>query len=521
MDSATFSDIRRQATDQLRLSYAAPFSPQGAQALLDSLSEASSAPYLAAVIIFLPQFATQTELSLALSAETPQGALLSVARGCVQRLLAHAATTTASRSPPSFEQGSTSASPQQPQQPREAGESTHVTSPFKAPSLPVVYDNGGSLSVALAFESEGDETHCDEEEEWTVGFNTDARPLGTSTLDNLLPKTKDKHSFAKLAPLGRQSAKILNAYISDISGAEFKFKTCPDVRMGDHEALLKRLPVPVVQNQKFSVQGIASTSFVHPAPPLAPPQGYEIPKAAAAQAADLAKLQTARRQELVKLLLPSAEAARRVADLLHSFSDPQTSPTALFQSFAPSEEDEDWAALDEKSKFAHVVCKAFASIGTLASIASDRACLAAHAAMVHDYDLQLQRVAAVSSQEKSLKSEAIGRHVAGTFDAGSAVPQERLRQAGVGAASSIKHLQAEVFKLSSQFAKLAAGKSKQGNKKKAPNLTWKKKDEEAPQPGKKTASALAQTAEGADLPAPKKAKASKAKGGGPPANGSQ
>ena len=79
MDSATFSDIRRQATDQLRLSYAAPFSPQGAQALLDSLSEASSAPYLAAVIIFLPQFATQTELSLALSAETPQGALLSVA----------------------------------------------------------------------------------------------------------------------------------------------------------------------------------------------------------------------------------------------------------------------------------------------------------------------------------------------------------------------------------------------------------------------------------------------------------
>ena len=129
-----FSDIRRQAMDQLRSTYAAPFSTQGAQALLDSLSEASSAPYLAAVIIFLPQFATQTELSQALSAETCQGDLLSVARGCVQRLQAHAATAVAARPPPSVELGSTSASPQQPQQLREAGERTHVTSPFKAPS---------------------------------------------------------------------------------------------------------------------------------------------------------------------------------------------------------------------------------------------------------------------------------------------------------------------------------------------------------------------------------------------------
>ena len=519
-----FSDIRRQAMDQLRSTYAAPFSTQGAQALLDSLSEASSAPYLAAVIIFLPQFATQTELSQALSAETCQGDLLSAARGCVERLQAHAATAVAARPPPSVELGSTSASPQQPQQLREAGERTHVTSPFKAPSLPVVYDNGGSLSVALAFDPDGDDDNSGEEEDWTTGFNTDARPQGTSTLDNLLPSVKDKNNFAKLTPLSRQSAKILNAYLSDISGNDFTFRTLLDVRLGDHEALLKRLPVPVVQNQKFSVQGIASTSFVHPATPLAPPQGYEIPKAAAAQATDLAKLQTARRQELVKLLLPSAEAARRVADLLHSFSDPQSGPTALFQSFAPSEEDEDWTARDEKAKFALVVSNAFAAIGSLASIASDRACLAAHAALIHDYDLQLQRVAAVSPQEKTLKSEAIGRHVVRTFDAGSAVPPERLQQAGASTASAIKHLNSEVLKLSSQFSKLSSARSKQGNKKKAPNLSWKKKDDaqqDAPNPGKKTSSALAQTAEGADLPMPKKAKASKAKGGGRPANGSQ
>ena len=164
---------------------------------------------------------------------------------------------------------------------------------------------------------------------------------------------------------------------------------------------------------------------------------------------------------------------------------------------------------------------AFAAIGSLASIASDRACLAAHAALIHDYDLQLQRVAAVSPQEKTLKSEAIGRHVVRTFDAGSAVPPERLQQAGASTASAIKHLNSEVLKLSSQFSKLSSARSKQGNKKKAPNLSWKKKEEEAPNPGKKTSSALAQTAEGADLPTPKKAKASKAKGGGRPANGSQ
>jgi hypothetical protein len=86
MDTTTFITIRSQAVARLQAGFPLPIVKSRAEELHRSLQESSTRPYLAAVILYLPDLASETGLGVALSHESPQATLLEAARLCTTSL---------------------------------------------------------------------------------------------------------------------------------------------------------------------------------------------------------------------------------------------------------------------------------------------------------------------------------------------------------------------------------------------------------------------------------------------------
>jgi hypothetical protein len=87
MDTTTFITIRSQAVARLQASFPLPIVKSRAEELHQSLRESSTRPYLAAVILYLPDLASEAGLGAALSHESPQATLLEAARLCTTSLV--------------------------------------------------------------------------------------------------------------------------------------------------------------------------------------------------------------------------------------------------------------------------------------------------------------------------------------------------------------------------------------------------------------------------------------------------
>ena len=141
---------------------------------------------------------------------------------------------------------------------------------------------------------------------------------------------------------------------------------------------------------------------------------------------------------------------------------------------------------------------------------------------MEDYDLQLHRVYAVSPQSSHILDSALGRASSAAFSPHSAVAEAKLKGEDAVSVGSLGKAITSLEKILS--AKGAS--SPYSSRKKSP--PWAKdagkgaSAKQPPKPGKKTPSALEEAAgEDAPLPAHKKAKPFKGKGGGRPAAGQQ
>jgi hypothetical protein len=227
--------------------------------------------------------------------------------------------------------------------------------------------------------------------------------------------------------VGKQAASCLAKYWQELTTERASFRSdVKDIRKGDHALLRKRLPDAIVEGGRYSLKGMSKSL---PATPLVPKgTTHEPSKADKATSHALEKRQKICREPLNKLLLPAAETALRVADLLLVNDNPQSLVASLLQAFGPEADDQDFEALAPEQQLAAVVFQAFAAIGDAARIASYRACLVVHDACLEDYDLQLQRVYAVSPQSNQLLDSALGRAAAATFSPHSAVAEAKLEQ---------------------------------------------------------------------------------------------
>ena len=507
MDSQSFITIRSQATTRLQANYPLPIVKARAEELFQTLQETSSRPYLAAVVLYFPDLASESGLGAALSHESPLTSLLDAARFCAAALVSTAGEVPMGPPPSAPLQSSSAHQPASSiaspiQQPRGQGGSAHAAPLSVVPSLPTVFKNGGMLKGALSFPRVGQEL-SDEQGD-----------------DNLVPNPNDKALSASQGVVGKQAASCLAMYWQELSAERAVFRSdVSDIRKGDHAWLRTRIPDANVEGARFSLKGMYKSQ---PAAPLVPKGTiYEPSKAAKATSDALEKRQKICREQLIKLLLPAAETARRVADLLPIHDSPQSLVNSLFEAFGPGEDDQDFRALAPELQLAAVTFQAFSAIGDAARISSDRACLAVHDSCMEDYDLQLQRVYAVSPQSNAVLDSALGRAAAAAFSPHSAVAEAKLRGDD---AASIGSLGKAITSLEKILSAKGAS-SPYSSKKKSP--PWAKdagkgaSAKQPPKPGKKTPSALEEVAGEDATPAPKKAKASKGKGGGRPAAGQQ
>jgi hypothetical protein len=211
--------------------------------------------------------------------------------------------------------------------------------------------------------------------------------------------------------LGKQTASCLAKYWQKLTAEMASFRSdVKDIRKGGHALLRKRLPEPIVEGGRYSLKGMGKSL---PATPLVPKgTTHEPSKADKATPDAQEKRQKICLEQLNKLLLPAAEPARRVADRRPVHDNPPSLAASLVQAFGPEADDQDFAALGPEQQLAAVVFQAFSAIGNAARIALDRACLAVHDFCLEDYDLQLQRVYAVSPQSNQLLDSALGRAAA-------------------------------------------------------------------------------------------------------------
>ena len=525
MDAHSFVTIRSQATTRLQANYPLPIVKARAEELFQTLQETSPRAYLAAVVLYLPDLASESGLVAALSNESPLASLLEAARFCTAALVSTAGEVPSGPPLPAPQQSSSAHQPASCiaspiQQPRGQGGSAHAAPLSVVPSLPTVFKNGGMLKVALSFPREGQELSDEQGDDFAVGFATDSEVMGSQALDNLIPNPNDKALFASQGIVGKQAASCLAMYWQELSADRAVFRSdVSDIRKGDHALLRKRLPDATVEGGRFSLKGMYKNL---PAAPLVPKgTTHEPSKADKATSDALEKRQKICREQLIKLLLPAAETARRVADLLPIHDSPQSLVNSLFEAFGPGEDDQDFRALAPEQQLAAVTFQAFSAIGDAARISSDRACLAVHDSCMEDYDLQLQRVYAVSPQSNAVLDSALGRAAAAAFSPHSAVAEAKLRGDD---AASIGSLGKAITSLEKILSAKGAS-SPYSSKKKSP--PWAKdagkgaSAKQPPKPGKKTPSALEEVAGEDATPAPKKAKASKGKGGGRPAAGQQ
>jgi hypothetical protein len=90
MDASSFISIRSQALTRLGANYPLPIVKSRAEELHQSLQVSSTRPYMAAVVLYLPDLASESGLGAALSNESPLGSLLQAARlWTVRRTMRH------------------------------------------------------------------------------------------------------------------------------------------------------------------------------------------------------------------------------------------------------------------------------------------------------------------------------------------------------------------------------------------------------------------------------------------------
>jgi hypothetical protein len=287
---------------------------------------------------------------------------------------------------------------------------------------PQVFDNGGSSSSVLTYPDdtpglEGPPPTSQSPGEAGTSWSTAVPAVGTQLYDNLVPSAHTRKVFAAEVPLTAHSQRIMQVTVASLNNEGFAYKTLADVKKGDAAKLLERLPTPWVEDRAYSTAGL---NKVHPANPIGVSADYVVPKEAATKSAALAALQKVLRQEQVRLFLPSAEAAKQVMSTTFPMDSPEALMATIFHHFAPSEdgdmkEFEDFDALPEAQQLTQVVWAAFAHVHEQARIASDRATLVASYAQLKDYDIHIQRVAAVAPQDSHLVEEAFGRTTTQTF----------------------------------------------------------------------------------------------------------
>ena len=287
---------------------------------------------------------------------------------------------------------------------------------------PQVFDNGGSSSSVLTYPDdtpglEGPPPTSLSPGEAGTSWSTVVPTVGTQLYDNLVPTARTRKVYAGEVLLTAHSQRIMQVTVAALNSEGYAYKTLADVKKGDAAKLLDRLPPSWVEDRAYSIAGL---NKVHPANPVGVSPDYVVPKEAAAKSAALAVLSKVVRQEQVRLFLPSAEAAKLVMSTTCPMESPEALMSTILHHFAPSEEGdrkefEDFDALPEAQQLTQVVWAAFAHVHEQARIASDRATLVASYAQLKDYDIHIQRVAAVAPQDSHLIEEAFGRTTTQTF----------------------------------------------------------------------------------------------------------
>jgi hypothetical protein len=80
------------------------------------------------------------------------------------------------------------------------------------------------LKVALSFSREEQEL-SEQGDDFAVDFETDTEPIGTTTLDNLVPSFKDKALFASQGSVGKQAASCLARYWQELTTERASFRS--------------------------------------------------------------------------------------------------------------------------------------------------------------------------------------------------------------------------------------------------------------------------------------------------------
>ena len=432
MDANTFATARNVQLQQLAIRFPnASFELAQAQRVENMIKENSPLTLLAAIILLLPT-ASEAAQTAACSCESAQHELLELAREAAALNRQEASRLPAQNfatAPPvhSLSPGSPASIVGTPEHNQGAAGSGHALPVSLNPAVQMVWDNGGSSKSRLTYalvEEDGEESRDE-----NLGFATQARAPVTQSLDNLAPANKYKQAFAKECQLGQHTAKMFSCYVSALTPNDFTFKSLPDVKTEDFKKTLDALPEPWVEDKRFSIHGYATHK--HAVNPTGLDEeelaAHKIPPEAQKLSDSLAKEQGIVRARQVKVLLPAAELAK----VLHTSTDPLDNPKCLAnllrQRCAQEEEAEVMDTRSELEQFEAVVHEQFAGLNELLRILSDRLTLASHLSFLQDYDLQMQRAAAVAPQNKHIVARAFGREQQRSFSPHSSLPAERMK----------------------------------------------------------------------------------------------
>jgi len=221
---------------------------------------------------------------------------------------------------------------------------------------------------------------------------------------------------------------MASGYVDVLTPSEFTFKTVPDIKFGDYRQILDVIPEPWVADKRFSMHGYVTHK--HAVNPTGLDEeeraAHKIPQEAQKLSDTLAKEQGEVRTRLVKLQLPAAELAKHLHTITYPFDNPKCLANSLRQQGA-QEETEGTDARSELEQFEAVVHEAFSRLNEQLRVLSDRLTLASHLSFLQDYDLQMQRAAAVAPQNKQVVALAFGREQQRSFSPHSNLPAERMK----------------------------------------------------------------------------------------------
>ena len=333
MDAETYKVVRSSQLSQLAACYpSVQLKEDQAQALQASVSDSSSQPFLAAVVLFLARFASPSDMALAVAPDASDQVALAEA---ASRLAAECVNC-ASASRSSIHD--TSLALKSPAGNSSQGGAGHSASPSTGvEDMATSFDNGGSRSTRLQPSSSGDEQ--------APLLASSKVPDGAALIANLVPPKAGHKAFQAEVPLGPQSGKILAQYLDRVDEGSFTYKVLQsEVRTDDFARLLDAVPKPRVEDGLFSLAGW--WGYDHPASAQHVNADFKITKEAAAKKAALLPQQKKVRALVGKVLLPSAEVTKELALALDPGASPEELSKTLFEAFAP-DEDEDFDKLSE------------------------------------------------------------------------------------------------------------------------------------------------------------------------------